>query len=75
MLMARCCTFKSGAIIGFAVYGVPRDVAVTWAIGYHVLSFIPITVIGLWYFARMGLRVRDLRTAEEGGQSRSGEGK
>ncbi len=58
--------FEVAAIIGFAVYGIPRDVAVTWAIGYHVLSFIPITLIGLWYFARLGLHVRDVRSAEGG---------
>jgi glycosyltransferase 2 family protein len=58
--------FEVAAIIGFAVYGVPRDVAITWAIGYHVLSFIPITLIGLWYFVRLGLHVRDVRPAEGG---------
>jgi uncharacterized protein (TIRG00374 family) len=58
--------FEVAAIIGFAVYGMPRDVAVTWAIGYHIVSFIPITLIGLWYFARLGLHIRDVRSAEGG---------
>jgi len=58
--------FEVAAIIGFAVYGIPRDVAVTWAIGYHILAFVPITAIGLWYFLRLGLRVRDVRSAEGG---------
>jgi uncharacterized protein (TIRG00374 family) len=58
--------FEAAAIIGFSVYGVQRDVAVTWAIGYHIVSFIPITLIGLWYFARLGLHVRDVRSAEGG---------
>ena len=58
--------FEAAAIIGLSVYGVPRDLAVTWAIGYHIVSFIPITLIGLWYFARLGLHVRDVRSAEGG---------
>ena len=39
--------------------------AVTWAIGYHILSFIPITVIGAYYFVRLGLHFRDIGTATE----------
>jgi glycosyltransferase 2 family protein len=58
--------FEVAAIVGFAVYGLPKDVAVTWAIGYHIVSFIPITLIGMWYFARLGLHLSDVRTAEEG---------
>jgi hypothetical protein len=61
--------FEVAAILGCGVYGIPRDVAVTWAIGYHILSFVPITLIGLWYFARLGLHMRDVRSAEEGGLS------
>ena len=57
--------FEGAATIGLAVYGVPTTLAVSWAIGYHVLSFIPITVMGAWYFARLGLGMRDLRGASE----------
>jgi uncharacterized protein (TIRG00374 family) len=56
--------FEACAIIGLGVYGIPREAAVSWAIGYHVLSFIPITSIGLWYFARLGLHLRDLNAAD-----------
>jgi glycosyltransferase 2 family protein len=54
--------FEYFASVGLAVYGVPNDKAVAWAIGFHVLSFIPITVIGLVYFARMGLHFSDFKT-------------
>lgn len=57
--------FEVGAILGLGVYGVSRSTAVSWAIGEHVLSFIPITVIGAWYFARMGMHLRDIRSAED----------
>ncbi len=46
---------------GLALYGVDPTLAVTWAIGFHLLSFIPITLIGLVYFLRLGLHFRELR--------------
>jgi uncharacterized protein (TIRG00374 family) len=50
---------------GLGLYGVDPTLAVTWAIGFHLLSFIPITLIGGYYFARLGLHFRDLGTATE----------
>jgi hypothetical protein len=56
--------FETFARLGLGVYGVvPKD-AVSWAIGQHVLSFIPITLIGAWYFAKLGLHLRDIKSAE-----------
>jgi uncharacterized protein (TIRG00374 family) len=57
--------FEVAAKAGLAVYGVGSDRAVAWAIGYHILSFIPITVIGAVYFARLGLRMGELQKASE----------
>jgi uncharacterized protein (TIRG00374 family) len=45
---------------GLAIYGVPRDLAVSWAIGFHLLSFIPVTLLGAMYFVRMGLSFREV---------------
>lgn len=45
---------------GLAIYGVSRDLAVSWAIGFHLLSFIPVTVMGAIYFVRMGLSFREV---------------
>ena len=56
-------TFELSAVLGLAVYGVSKSAAVTWAIGFHLLSFVPITAIGAWYFARLGMRFRDLGSA------------
>ena len=55
--------FEAAAKAGLAVYGVSGTQALSWAIGYHVLGFIPITVIGIWYFMRLGLRLSDVRRA------------
>lgn len=59
--------FELAATIGLAVYGVPQSLAVSWAIGYHLLSFIPITVFGAVYFARLGLSVGTMSGARTGG--------
>lgn len=53
--------FEGSAKVGLAVYGVTGPQVVTWAFGYHILSFIPITVIGAYYFSRLGLHLRDVR--------------
>ena len=67
-------TFELSAILGLAVYGVSKSAAVTWAIGFHLLSFVPITAIGAWYFARLGLHFRDLGAAPDGAANAKGAG-
>lgn len=51
--------FEVAAVTGLALYGVGSSRAVSWALGYHILTFIPITLIGAVYFARLGLRFDD----------------
>jgi uncharacterized protein (TIRG00374 family) len=57
--------FEYMAVQGLAVYGVSQQQAATWAIGFHLFSFIPITLIGAYYFARLGVRLRDLQPSAE----------
>ncbi len=57
--------FEYMSVQGLAVYGVGQEQAATWAIGYRLFSFIPITLIGAYYFARLGVRLRDLQSSPE----------
>lgn len=57
--------FEKLATVGLGIYGVGATQATSWAIGFHILSFIPITVIGLWYFTRLGLRFKEISRAAE----------
>jgi len=57
--------FEKFATVGLAIYGVQATQATTWAIGFHILSFIPITVIGIYYFSRLGLSFSELRAQAE----------
>lgn len=59
--------FEAAAKAGLSVYGVSGTQALSWAIGYHVLGFIPITVIGIWYFTRLGMHLADVRQAAAAG--------
>lgn len=49
---------------GLGLYGVDAARATSWAVGFHILTYIPITLIGIYYFARLGLHFRDLSRAE-----------
>jgi glycosyltransferase 2 family protein len=55
--------FETAAAIGLGVYGISETAAATWAVVFHVASFIPITVIGAYYFARAGITIGDIGTA------------
>jgi uncharacterized protein (TIRG00374 family) len=55
--------FEVSAVVGLALYAIPGDLAVSWALGFHILTFIPITLIGLFYFGQLGLHFRDLGSA------------
>jgi uncharacterized protein (TIRG00374 family) len=57
--------FEYMSVQGLSVYGVGQQQAATWAIGYHLLSFVPITLIGAYYFARLGVKLRDLQPAPD----------
>lgn len=55
--------FEGAATVGLGVYGVSREQAISWALAYHLLSFIPITVLGAQALAAVGLSPRELRGA------------
>jgi hypothetical protein len=57
--------FEGFAIVGLALYGVDQTTAVTWAIAYHFVSYIPITGIGAYYIARLNVHLSDVRKAAE----------
>jgi uncharacterized protein (TIRG00374 family) len=46
-----------------ALFGVTADVGIAYGISYHIVTFIPVTLLGLWSLARTGLRVRDATEA------------
>lgn len=63
--------FEAATKVALRVYGIDDTLAVSYALGYHLLSFIPITVIGFWYLARLGLHLKDVG---EGRREAAGDG-
>lgn len=57
--------FEFAGKAGLAVYGVSDTQAVSWVLGFHVLSYIPITLMGAWYLTRLHLHFRDFSVAAD----------
>jgi uncharacterized protein (TIRG00374 family) len=53
--------YEIAAIAGLSLYGVSHETAVAWALTLHILSLLPITIIGLYYMARSGTKLAQLR--------------
>lgn len=58
--------FEAGARIGLVqVWGVATSPAMSFALGFHLAGFIPVTVIGLGYVWRLGLSWHEMEESEE----------
>ncbi len=44
-----------------ALYGVAGGLAISYAVGYHLGTFLPITLLGMWSLTRAHLHLKDLR--------------
>ena len=53
--------FEAVIVAVLALYGVPHDLAFSYAIAFHVTSFVPITLLGLWSLTRIPGGFRGLR--------------
>lgn len=58
--------------VGLLMYGARSDQAVAWVLGFHILSYIPITLIGGWYLTQMRLHFADFRGTPSSGTPSSG---
>ena len=61
--------FEAVSRATLALYGVAGGLAVSFAVGYHLLTFIPITILGLWSLTRAHLHLTDLRRAPDAPKS------
>jgi hypothetical protein len=57
--------FEKFAQIGLGVYGIDTTLATSWAISYHILTFLPITIIGIYYFVTLGIKLSDMNATTE----------
>lgn len=66
--------FELGGRVGLAAYGVAASAAAAWSLTFHIVSYIPITVIGLWYLSRTGITYGEIRAVGEPGVAAAGGG-
>lgn len=59
--------FEGLVIAAVAIYGVGDPLGPAFAITMHIIHFIPGTLLGACYAWRMGLRVREIKEAAQGG--------
>jgi len=52
--------FEAASRLGLGVWDVPEATIVSFATSYHILTFIPVTVLGLLYLRRIGLKWSDV---------------
>ncbi|HZF66875.1 MAG TPA: lysylphosphatidylglycerol synthase transmembrane domain-containing protein [Gemmatirosa sp.] len=64
--------FESVSKVSLQLYRVDPTLAISWALGYHILTFIPITVFGLVYMTRLGLGLGALSHPPEPADPASG---
>lgn len=57
--------FEAAARLGLTAFGVPSARIVSFATSYHVLTFLPVTLLGLWYVRSFGIRWSDVGRSEE----------
>jgi glycosyltransferase 2 family protein len=57
--------FEAAAKLSLSLWNVAPEKAVSFAVGFHIGGFIPVTVIGLYYFWALGLRWSEVEQSEE----------
>ena len=53
--------YEAGAATALVLFRVDANRAVAWAVTLHVVTLVPITLIGLFYVNRVGLRMSELK--------------
>jgi uncharacterized protein (TIRG00374 family) len=52
--------FEGLIVAAVALYGVGDEIALAFALTMHLIHYVPVTVLGLFYAWRSGLRIREL---------------
>ena len=57
--------FEAAARLGLSLWSIAPARIVSFATSYHILTFIPVTVLGIWYLQRIGLSWKDVGAREQ----------
>jgi glycosyltransferase 2 family protein len=53
--------FELVVAASLSLFGVPREIGVAYGLTYHIATFIPITLLGLWSLAVTPIGIKDIR--------------
>ncbi len=56
--------FEAAARVGLGLWDVPATQAVSFAIGFHIAGFLPVTLMGVYYVWRLNLSWSEVRGSE-----------
>ncbi len=56
--------FEAAARVGLSLWEVPASQAISFAIGFHIAGFLPVTLMGVWYVWRLNLSWSEVRRSE-----------
>lgn len=57
--------FEAAAKLGLDLFGVRSAQVIGFATGYHILTFVPVSLLGLWYVRVLGLEWSEVERSEE----------
>jgi uncharacterized protein (TIRG00374 family) len=57
--------FEAAVRLALSPFGVPGDLAVSFSLAFHIGSFVPVTLIGMYYVTRLGLSWGEVGHSEE----------
>ncbi len=57
--------FEAAARAALELYGIAPARIISFAAGYHILTFIPVTLLGIFYMRRLGITRRELGHSDE----------
>jgi uncharacterized protein (TIRG00374 family) len=58
--------FEAATLVTLQLYGVDSSLAVSYALTYHLTTFLPITLLGLWSLSRLHLKLREVSSPAGG---------
>jgi glycosyltransferase 2 family protein len=58
-------TFELAAVLAYSFLGVEKPIALGIGFYFHFLQVIPVTLVGLFYYVRWGIRLKDVEQAVE----------
>lgn len=57
--------FEAAARVTLELYGIAPARIISFAAGYHILTFIPVTLLGIWYMRKLGISRDEIGHSEE----------